>query len=542
MDSKYLILATSMMIVGCSGGGGSNTTQTGTPKTGVFLDSAVEGIGYSTPTFSGTTNADGEFKYKNGEMVTFALYGQKISQAQAFDVITPANNTDVSVGSDYLINVLRFLQTLDADSNPGNGITLPDVSGTMDIDFDQTADAFSADPVVASFISANANSTLISSVDAASHFATTLASVSNPYTLNLAGKNAISIMTTSYCDDDFKIGFNYSFTNNGYTFSGIDTTISNNFTNCTAGPSSVSNDTFKSFPDFGLDCGPVCSYNDLNTVRTDVDRDGRSFITTISHTPNTNIVTYVKRITEDPSNPGIKWSSRETIIIGGLTDQTLIGSWYIDSGNKTIITFIDENSYFVTQDAAELACSDGMETGTYSWNSITGSFTLTNVIDTTGDCGLTSTQGETYTPNSVSIAGNILTLSDNEGDFPLTRVVDSGNPLIGSWYIADGNKTVVTFIDDSQYFVTQEVEAGELTAIPPSSHGMEYGTYTYNTNTGNIVFTNVIDTTGDSGFTSTQGNTWGDVGDEVTIEVGDGQLIFTYVDEGGGSFTLDAVR
>jgi hypothetical protein len=44
----------------------------------------------------------------------------------------------------------------------------------------------------------------------------------------------------------------------------------------------------------------------------------------------------------------------------------------------------------------EPLCSDGMESGTYTWNSETGEFNLTNVIDTTGDCGLTSMQGERF--------------------------------------------------------------------------------------------------------------------------------------------------
>ena len=103
---------------------------------------------------------------------------------------------------------------------------------------------------------------------------------------------------------------------------------------------------------------------------------------------------------------------------------TLVGSWYDVSGNKTLITFLDGINYFVTQDiddVGEPLCSDGMESGTYTWDSSTGNFSLVNVIDTTGDCGLTSGQGETYAA-TVVVSGNTLTLTDSvEGSFSLSN-------------------------------------------------------------------------------------------------------------------------
>ena len=405
MDNKFLILTASIVVASCSSGGdGGNIT---TPNTGVFLDSAVEGINYSTSTVSGTTNANGEFQYNDGETVTLSIGDIDLPPATGGSVITPLDlvNTQ-NVNDTSVVNIARLLQSLDTDGDPTNGISISD----------------------------------------SAHLSAT----------------GITVDFSSPTFDDEVMNL-------------------------------------------------VANSGSVTTVLIDE-------ATAISHL-------------------------QETLADSGLL--TLIGSWYIEGENKTIITFIDENNYFVTQDVDDIGeplCSDGMESGTYSWESITGNFTSTNVIDTTLDCGLTSTQGETYTPGSVSINGNTLTITDSEGSFLLAKVIDSNNAIVGSWYTGEGNKTVVTFIDNSQYFVTQEVEAGELTAIPPSFHGMEYGTYTYNTNTGNIVFTNVIDTTGDSGFTSTQGNTWGDVGDEVTINVGNGQLTFTYAAEGGGAFTLDAIR
>ena len=411
MDAKYLAILSVAILSGCGGGSSSTPTPTLTPNTGVFVDSSVEGINYSTITVSGTTNANGEFEYNDGESVTFSIGDIDLPAVTAGSVITPldvVNTLDIHDTS--VVNIARLLQSLDTDGNPTNGI----------------------------------------SISSAAHLSATGLSVD-------------------------------------FASASFDTDVAN----LVAGSGSVT------------------------TLLIDE-------ATATSHL-------------------------QDTLAEFGLL--TLVGSWYINSANKTLITFIDESNYFVTQDIDDIGeplCSDGMESGTYTWDSITGNFSLTNVIDTTGDCGLTSVEGDTYTPISVSISGNTLTIADPAGDFPLTRVLDTANPIIGGWYLDEsnvgGNKTLVTFIDSNTYFVTQEVAAGELTAIPPSFHGMEYGTYTYNSSTGDIVFTNVIDTTGDSGFTSTQGSTWGDVCDEVTIEVVNGQLTFTFVAEGGGTFSLNAIR
>ena len=67
------------LLSACGGGGGggesSSSTDNSSVRTGSFIDSAVEGLRYSTPTRSGLTNALGEFKYLDGEQVTFQIGG-----------------------------------------------------------------------------------------------------------------------------------------------------------------------------------------------------------------------------------------------------------------------------------------------------------------------------------------------------------------------------------------------------------------------------------------------------------------------------------
>ncbi len=115
-------------VISCGGGGGgapaSNEPQP-VVVTGVFLDSPVRGLTYTTATRSGVTNALGEFEYINNEVVTFALGGIVLGQAIGASVITPVDL--VAEASDqnhpYVINILRLLQTLDEDNDSSNGVT-----------------------------------------------------------------------------------------------------------------------------------------------------------------------------------------------------------------------------------------------------------------------------------------------------------------------------------------------------------------------------------------------------------------------------------
>ena len=71
-----VFLAVSLIMAACSGGGGGGGSNGGAPavpgtNTGVFLDSAVEGLDYRTATQTGVTGAGGIFRYAEGETVTF---------------------------------------------------------------------------------------------------------------------------------------------------------------------------------------------------------------------------------------------------------------------------------------------------------------------------------------------------------------------------------------------------------------------------------------------------------------------------------------
>ena len=120
---------------GCGGGGSdgesASVSTVGSTNYGIFLDAAVEGMDYTTPSYNGTTDKNGFFKYKYGEEVTFKLnnifFGKFIPKNNL--AITPFDLVGTQDINDYrVVNMLRILQTMDTDGNPSNGIQISSAS------------------------------------------------------------------------------------------------------------------------------------------------------------------------------------------------------------------------------------------------------------------------------------------------------------------------------------------------------------------------------------------------------------------------------
>jgi len=178
--------------VSACGGGGSETaspvvealvvttpTTSTTPATftGMFVDSAVEGLSYSTPSGSGVTDENGEFTYQMDEKVTFSLGGITFPEIDAKSIITPLDLFDtMELDHEAVVNTLRLLQSLDADGDADNGIQISELVRTFasmvtldlsDTDFESKMTALLSN-------SGLLNSVLVSSTDAIAHFQMTL--------------------------------------------------------------------------------------------------------------------------------------------------------------------------------------------------------------------------------------------------------------------------------------------------------------------------------------------------------------------------------
>lgn len=130
---SYAMLTLSLPVLascGELGDGGSDSKESESSESsetynvGVFKDSRVEGVYYETNSTSGFTNKDGEFKYKDGEVVEFGI-GQGdnlLGKARGERVVTPYSMASSDTGA---VNRARFLMALDEDQDPSNGLKVP---------------------------------------------------------------------------------------------------------------------------------------------------------------------------------------------------------------------------------------------------------------------------------------------------------------------------------------------------------------------------------------------------------------------------------
>lgn len=95
--------------------------------TGQFMENPVEGLIFRSESQEGVTNTNGEFKYVEGEIVEFFVGDIKVGEAIGNNKLTPvdiAETPNASVNSEEVKNIAAFLQTLDIDNNPDNGIKI----------------------------------------------------------------------------------------------------------------------------------------------------------------------------------------------------------------------------------------------------------------------------------------------------------------------------------------------------------------------------------------------------------------------------------
>ena len=180
-------LAAAFLTIGlsaCGGGGDSSpsapSSGPSSPLVGVFLDAPVAGIDYETESIKGVTNSNGEFQYRSGEGVTFRVGSVNLPPVQAAPIVTPldmAGSQDMA--NQVVSNILVFLQSLDQDGNPSNGITIAsnaDRSASQPLNFNVPAAEFASNTQFKNLVSnAGGQNTVPVSLNAAhDHFSSTL--------------------------------------------------------------------------------------------------------------------------------------------------------------------------------------------------------------------------------------------------------------------------------------------------------------------------------------------------------------------------------
>ena len=182
----FSIIILSFALTACGGGSGGGTpppaTATATATaTGVFVDSVVAGIQYTTPTKSGLTNSAGEYDYLPGETVTFSIGDIVLGSAPAGPVVTPLTLVSGAIDETDLevTNIVRLLMTLDEDDDPKNGITItPDTTlAAAGLTVDFTAPDLTTDPGMLALLPLILGTPpLVDATTAQTHFTETLTS------------------------------------------------------------------------------------------------------------------------------------------------------------------------------------------------------------------------------------------------------------------------------------------------------------------------------------------------------------------------------
>jgi hypothetical protein len=182
---------------------------------------------------------------------------------------------------------------------------------------------------------------------------------------------------------------------------------------------------------------------------------------------------------------------------------SIVGSWYVANpggGTDQIVFSFLSNGRFLVADMGshdrDPSGQSGLEAGTYTWNANTGAISFNFTVNTDGEWGL-SHSGIT----NATVDGNTLTFHGAEGEFSIPRLTTVPGAIVGSWTISPkpGFSMVFTLLADGHYMLSDGADpAHDLNGTP----GIEWGTYTWNPDTGAFAATTLVNTDGQWGFSS----------------------------------------
>jgi hypothetical protein len=119
--SSGLALSAILALSGCGGGGSSTDTTSNTATstgTGYYVDSAVSGVSYTCGNQSGTTDENGMFTFEVGNGCSFSIAGVALRTTDSDELVDGKKIIEDNA------QVARFLQSIDNDGDPSNGIEI----------------------------------------------------------------------------------------------------------------------------------------------------------------------------------------------------------------------------------------------------------------------------------------------------------------------------------------------------------------------------------------------------------------------------------
>lgn len=495
MSTQYLktsLAISAVLALGACGGGSSSDSSPET-VTGQFVDTYVGGLNYACSSGkTGVTNTSGEYTCNVGDTVTFSLGGYTLGAATASSgIVTP--ETLYPDNDAAALNVAQLLQTLDSD--PSDSII------TIAEDFTDL-DAVTItleDPDFDTLIPAELDGVdvLVSEVDAQTHL-----DESELYAL-LAGN----------------------------TFYGVDNNDSESNITTLSFNADLTSVTFSDSEGSGTETAYV--EGDKLYIVTGVENEYHSII----EITDTYALIYDFFPAEPEGQTRLYFTEADAqAYLDSLSSSTssIVGSWYLGDASQTdnivTATFFDNGYYVMLQDGdstEDPSGEDGMERGTYTWDSSTGAFTTTTITDTNGEWGLSHLIGDV----TISVNGDSLLFNEGTETTVLSRVPSSSGSILGSWYAGDASQTdnivIVTIFENGTYVT---LEDDDVTADPTGQDGMERGTYTWNSSTGAFTATPLTDTNGQWGLSHVIGDATVSVnGDSLQFQDEDGTGVLNRV-------------
>jgi hypothetical protein len=127
-------------------------------------------------------------------------------------------------------------------------------------------------------------------------------------------------------------------------------------------------------------------------------------------------------------------------------NNPIVGSWYLQGGGQAqdsaVATFLADGEFFfatVGNSVLDPSGQNGIERGTYTWNSATGAFTDIVLLDTNGQWGLSHS-----TITGITVTGNQMAFSFTDTGTPNgtvlhpTRVVSAVPLPAAAWLYMTG--------------------------------------------------------------------------------------------------------
>lgn len=330
---KTTVLALSVTaLAACGGGGGSSSSEGDTQSSssasssssnstnspaanddssdlerGQFLDSAVAGLWYETATRSGFTDADGFFEYVAGETVRFFLGSTLLGESDGKIEVTPLDLLEVGDHPDKLQNMLRVLQTIDADYDASNGIQIPkatdDYLSQFPLPLNNLSTVFEASGVINDLVAAVTNGgDLKDALDSFMHFRETLLSdrrnTTGEVILNLLNSTWDAEITSTQCGTE-TAELVYSFNILGIATMGTHNLVVDD-ESCSGARTGIFFNTYETDALFA--CANECTAEDLNRVVIESGENGSDIVTALSYNADAGAITISEMTMNDGEN------------------------------------------------------------------------------------------------------------------------------------------------------------------------------------------------------------------------------------------------